>query len=639
MLARPLASVRGVAGDEASLVGVGGATVLVAGFSAAQGGYFPTTWGWCALVLCWVVALALVLESSTRLTTLEGRTLLALAGLTCWTAASIAWSDDAPQSVLDVERRLVYVLGLLAVLLFVRRNAWHGLLGGTLVGIALISVYALSTRLFPARGAGVDSVSLNRLAEPIGYWNGLAIFSVMGVLLALGFAARAGHVAVRAAAAAVLPLLVTTLYFTYSRGGWLALAVGLAAAVALDARRLQLLTTFFVLGAPTAAAVWLASRSSALTGLASPYEITRHDGRTLALELVALASISAALGVVLAAAEGRLKVARPVRLGYAIGLVLVSLALVGALLVRYGGPETAARKAYRSFEGPPKATGATDSLNTRLFSLSSNGRLDQWRAAWDDYQAHQWLGSGSGSFETYWLEHRDIGLKVRDAHSLYVETLAELGPAGLALLLVALALPLVAAVRARRESLVSAAFAAYVAYLAHAGVDWDWELAAVTLTALLLAGSLLIAARVDARTVRLGGSTRAVLLVLVLAVGVFSLVGLVGNRALASSRSAVDGARWSEGEREARRATRWAPWSAEAWQDLGDAQLGLGRRVEAVASLRKASRMSPRDWSIWYDLAVASSGAERRRAFLRAEALNPLSPNIAVLRRRGYGRA
>ena len=58
-----------------------------------------------------------------------------------------------------------------------------------------------------------------------------------------------------------------------------------------------------------------------------------------------------------------------------------------------------------------------------------------------------------------------------------------------------------------------------------------------------------------------------------------------------------------------------------------------------MKSLRKASRMNPRDWSIWYDLAIASTGVERRQAFLRAESLNPLSHNIAVLRERGYGRA
>ena len=363
----------------------------------------------------------------------------------------------------------------------------------------------MRSRPASSRGASSTRSADNRLAEPIGYWNGLAVFAVMGVLLALGFAARGKTLAARGLAAAALPVLLTTLYFTYSRGGWMALAVGLVFFLVLDARRLQLLTTTLVLALPAAGAVLLASQSHALTALTASYQTTRDDGRTLALELVVLMLVSAALAIALEIVGANVTVTRSVRIGYAIALVLVAGSLVGGLVAHYGRPDTIARKAYHSFEGPPKSTKTTGDLNTRLFSLSSNGRLDQWRAAWHDYEAHRWLGSGSGSFESYWLQHRTVGFKVRDAHSLYMETLAELGPVGLALLLVALALPLVAAVRARRVPLVSAAFAAYVAFLAHSGVDWDWELAAVTLTGLLLAGSLLIAGR-ESRARSLSGA-------------------------------------------------------------------------------------------------------------------------------------
>jgi O-antigen ligase len=637
-LAGPASSVRGLGGLRTALIVAIGSSALVAGFTAADGGYFPTSWGWAAVLLCWAGALALVLTSPSRLTALEAGTVLALFAYTAWTAASIAWSDDPEQSVLDVERRLVYVVGLLAVLLLVRRRTVAPLLGGALVAISGISAYALSTRLFSSRGAGVESVALNRLAEPIGYWNGLAVFAVMGILLALGFATRARRAATRGCAAAGVPLLATTLYFTYSRGGWLALAVGLFAVIAMDTRRLQQVTAMLVLALPSAAAVWLASQSHALTSLTSPYATMRHDGRILMLELALLCLVSAGLAIALEIAEANVRVKRPVRIGYAVALVLACTVLVGGLLAHYGGPLEAARDAYHSFEGPPKSAKTTGDFNTRLFSLSSNGRLEQWRAAWRDYQAHRWLGSGSGSFESYWLQHRTTGFKVRDAHSLYLETLAELGPLGLGLLLVALLLPLAAAVRARHRRLVPAACAAYVAFLIHAGVDWDWELAAVSLTGLLVAGSLLVAARGRARAFALGVPVRGVLVAALIGVAAFSVVGLVGNRALASSTNAVDNANWARAERKAHTAIRWAPWSAAAWQNLGDAQLGLGKRAEAIRSLRRAARKNPRGWSIWYDLAVASSGAERRRAFLRAEALNPLSPNIAVLRRRGWGR-
>ena len=69
----------------------------------------------------------------------------------------------------------------------------------------------------------------------------------MGMVLALGFAARARLVPTRL----LDPLLRSSRFprciFTFSRGGWAALVVGLAIAVALESRRLQLLSTMLVL--------------------------------------------------------------------------------------------------------------------------------------------------------------------------------------------------------------------------------------------------------------------------------------------------------------------------------------------------------------------------------------------------------
>jgi O-antigen ligase len=137
--------------------------------------------------------------------------------------------------------------------------------------------------------------------------------------------------------------------------------------------------------------------------------------------------------------------------------------------------------------------------------LTSPGQADSWlgrrpgywRAALSEYRAHPALGDGAGAFGRYWLQHpsADPGVQgTRDAHSLYIETLAELGPVGLALLLVALGAPLAALPRARSPA-VPAAAGAYVAYLVHAGVDWDWEMPAVTLAALLCAAGVLVASR------------------------------------------------------------------------------------------------------------------------------------------------
>ena len=65
----------------------------------------------------------------------------------------------------------------------------------------------------------------------------------------------------RALSAASLVLLVPVLYFTFGRGGWLALAAGIAAAIVIDPRRLQLATTLLVVAPWPALAVWRAYES------------------------------------------------------------------------------------------------------------------------------------------------------------------------------------------------------------------------------------------------------------------------------------------------------------------------------------------------------------------------------------------
>ena len=124
-------------------------------------------------------------------------------------------------------------------------------------------------------------------------------------------------------------------------------------------------------------------------------------------------------------------------------------------------------------------------------SISMGDRPAYWRAAASDASAHPLLGSGAGSFDDYWLVHRSIPAYVQDAHSLYLETAAELGVVGLALLGCVLLVPLATAVAARRQPHVPVAAAAYVTFLVHAGLDWDWEMPATTLAGLACAAALL----------------------------------------------------------------------------------------------------------------------------------------------------
>ena len=130
-----------------------------------------------------------------------------------------------------------------------------------------------------------------------------------------------------------------------------------------------------------------------------------------------------------------------------------------------------------------------------LAVIADDNRADYWSVAWQDYSDHPVLGAGAGTYGHYWLGHGTAGF-TRTAHSLYLQSLAELGPFGLALVVAALAVPLVAvARRAGRDRYATTALAAYVAFVVHAGIDWDWEMPAVTLAGLFCGAAALVATR------------------------------------------------------------------------------------------------------------------------------------------------
>jgi O-antigen ligase len=153
--------------------------------------------------------------------------------------------------------------------------------------------------------------------------------------------------------------------------------------------------------------------------------------------------------------------ARPVALG------ALAVLLVGTVLaVASGGHE-------------PIPAGSS-----RLTSVQSN-RSAYWKVALAVFADHPLDGIGSGSFRVEWLKRRPFAESVRDAHSLYLETAAELGIVGLA----ALGTLLAGAVLAARGGPAAAA-GALGAFALHAGIDWDWEMPGLSLIAILLVARL-----------------------------------------------------------------------------------------------------------------------------------------------------
>ena len=98
------------------------------------------------------------------------------AGLALWSACSHIWSIDPSATTTEVQRWLMVTS---AVACFVAvSSVWGGrpVVAGVAVGATTICAYAVLTRLLPSLPGSPGTTGVNRLDQPIGYWNGLQTF-------------------------------------------------------------------------------------------------------------------------------------------------------------------------------------------------------------------------------------------------------------------------------------------------------------------------------------------------------------------------------------------------------------------------------------------------------------------------------
>ena len=196
---------------------------------------------------------------------------------------------------------------------------------------------------------------------------------------------------------------------------------------------------------------------------------------------------------------------------------------------------------YDDFKSGSGAVG--DSGSSRLLSSSDNGRLEHWEVALNAFRDDRLHGSGAGTYQIRWARDRPSTVDVRDGHSLYLETLGELGIVGLALLCACLLVVLggfARRVRGDDRELFAALLAAGVAWAIAAGVDWVWEMPAVTLWLFALGGAALARPAREAPGGPRSGRRRVGNIVLRgAAVGVCALLALLPAR-LAVSQAHVE---------------------------------------------------------------------------------------------------
>ena len=462
--------------------------VLIPALGAVQGGFDPDTWVWAAALAAWGAAMAVVLTRDPGALRRGRLWASAAAALLLWTLLSALWSVRPAQSVLEARRTTVYAAVILALLLLAKRGATRVLVPATTVAISGLVLYALVRYLFSARRK--DPFELLTLNQPLGYANAVGILAVLAILLALGIASQAESQRSRIGAAALVPPLALALYFSDSTASWLALGVGIALAGLLDPAPLRLLVTLAAV-APPAGVLVVLGKLSRFTDVAAT--TPRIGGALLALAACGGAVGGGALARWL---EGRRLALAPGRGRRLVLAGVVCIVLVGAAAV--------AR------------------------SSSSEPRASYWHVAWhSEYRAHPLLGSGAGTFAYYWEasgRQGELGGAL-DAHSLYLETLAELGPLGL-LLLVAMLLVPFRSLRSR-NAYVPAALGAYAAFLVHAGLDWDWELPAVVVAG-LCCGAAALATDVGSER-PLSGRMRALLLLAAVVLAGCAIAGARSN--------------------------------------------------------------------------------------------------------------
>jgi O-antigen ligase/polysaccharide polymerase Wzy-like membrane protein len=404
--------------------------------------------------------------------------LVAAAAYAGWIGLSVTWAPVRDYAGDDAERALLYATVLAAsAIAFRDRRAARALEPLAAAGTAIVIGYGIAGRLVPGIVTEHPQRSaVGRLDQPLTYWNATGALAAIGLVLCARVAGdRERPPALRAGAAAAAVPLGMGCYLSFSRGALAALAAGLLTLVVLAPTFAQLRAALLVAVAGAAGAIAAAASPAvrALEGSAATRE--REGAIVLAVALVLMA-----LAAVAARAERARLPDRPLPLprwaGWAVLAAIVALLVVP--IAAAGGRQQA-----------PPATGAT---NERFASLGSN-RYGYWRIAIDTGLDHPLAGVGASGFRVAWLQHRDVDENVRDTHSLELETFAELGLVGVALLAALLGAVALSARAAHRvdPALAAGPAAALTAWAFHSAIDWDWEMPALTLVAVVLAGALL----------------------------------------------------------------------------------------------------------------------------------------------------
>jgi hypothetical protein len=614
---------------------------LVAYLGLKGGGYDALVYDQVGIAVWWIVLVAVAVGALPRRSpgSLAWAAIGLLAAFVAWTALSLGWTESAERTAADLARVAGY-LGVFALAVFgCGPNGPRRLVGAVAAGIALISVVALLSRFEPSWFAGANqtasllSANQERLSYPLHYWNAVGALIAIGLPLVLQVATGARSVLLRAAAAAALPALALAIYFTLSRSGIAAAVLALAVFLGFSSDRLAKLPTLLLTGAGGALLIVAANQRDALQdGLLNATAEGQGD-QMLAIALGVCAVVGLAQAAI-SLAPGRIErppwafVSRRQSL-----ITLTAVALIGLVAASALGAPGRASDAWAEFkrsEGPGKGSG-------RLASAAGQNRYQLWSAAVKENASEPLTGTGSGTFEFWWARNGDVPEIVRDTHSLYLQTLGELGIVGLALLLAFLLTVLIGGARAallagaRERTPLAAALAGCAAFCLTAAFDWMWQIPVLPVSMLVLAAVLVTAGArpVEGRGPAFGAPLRVGVAATAVAAIVAIAIPLASTSLVRESEADFRRGDLAAALGAARSAQNAQPSAATPRLQQALVLEAAGDFAAAATAARAATERESTNWRTW--LILSRIEAERGRAaasvdaFRRARSLNPQS--------------
>lgn len=599
---------------------------LIVYLGLKSGGYDIVARSQVAIAVWWLLLLSVAVGilPSARLPRAAWVGLALFGGFVLWTALGIGWSSSSERSVASLGLVGAYLGFFVFGLIVQRRDAARHMVNAVAAALAVIAILALLSRLHPAwfppnPFSGKQFVTgRSRLNYPLGYWNGVAALCAMAIPLVLLAASRARTLVARGVAAAAVPAIALALFYTFSRGGAIEVGVAVVVLVALFRRRVALLATLLVDAVATTILITAALQRHALeNGLLNG--AAHSQGNEMLAMVIVVCAGAGFLQVAIAAAE---------RNGYGLRVpvsgrrtrVALGVAAVAAVAVGLAIALPPLRDGWRTFKHV--SVGRQPTAAQRFGTAAGNGRYQLWSAAANEDAADPVEGGGPGTFQYWWNEHGDEPFFVQNAHSLYLETLGELGIVGLVLIAAFIVWVIGrGAERALRgwpgyRSRFAAVTASAAAFAMAAGIDWVWQLAVIPAAFLLLAAVVLGADAVDPRRHR-RPRTRGIPLRLGIAVAAILATFAIGIPLAATQQVRASQAAARDGDLgaaldAARSAHSVEPYAASPL--LQEAQvLELQRRFGAAADVAlQATRAEATNWRTW--LIASRIEIERGRA-------------------------